>query len=60
MPLCYVYTNIPGSSLPEDFEEKLTKCVAETLSKPSEVRVFYIIYKYIIYIDLHSISFSKG
>jgi len=39
MPICLIQTNLP--SVPADFHVALSKVVAETLSKPEEVLIYY-------------------
>jgi len=37
MPLCYCYTSLPNTAIPEGFEEKFAQCIHEVLpNKPIE------------------------
>ena len=37
MPLFELQTNLPASSIPEDYHEQLTDCLAALLGKPKKV-----------------------
>jgi phenylpyruvate tautomerase len=43
MPILQVFTNLPRSSIPDDLNVRLTKVLAQTLSKPESYCVVHIV-----------------
>jgi hypothetical protein len=46
MPICLLYTNLKRSDIDVNLEEKVARCISETLNRPFEVGVrIYLVLK---------------